>query len=148
MRAGFYALKGKDTLHFLERSRGRDISELLRKIREANAGYRVIVVLLDNFASHRSQAVRAEAQRLGIRLVYLPPYSLDFIEPIWRAIKRVVSTASVKGANQMRSLIQTHFQRLVQKLSFCWALITHFPRLERALFQLVRQDTINKSLIS
>ncbi|HIK36499.1 MAG TPA: transposase [Geminocystis sp. M7585_C2015_104] len=36
-----------------------------------------MVVILDNFASHRSSKVRERANALGIVLVYLPPYSPD-----------------------------------------------------------------------
>jgi len=38
--------------------------------------------------------VKAEAERLGIEIVFLPPYSLELnpIEYIWRSTKRVIST--------------------------------------------------------
>lgn len=126
--AGFYALKGKDVLHFMERSQSQNISEFLGKIREANAGSRVMIVVLDNFASHRSRAVRAEAERLRIRLVYLPPYSPDLnpIEQIWRVIRRGLSTILVKSEDAIREVIRLQFEHLVRRLSFCRAWIIRF----------------------
>lgn len=126
--AGFYALKGDDVLCFMERSRSQDICEVLGEIREANAEFKVIIALVDNFASHRSKAVQAEAKRLGICLVYLPPYSPDLnpIEQIWRVIRRELSTILVKSADEMQEIIRLQFEDLVQHLSFCRAWITHF----------------------
>lgn len=126
--AGFYALKGNDVLGFMERSRSEDICEVLREIRKANAKARVIVVFLDNFPSHRSRAVRAEAEQLGIRLVYFPPYSPDLnpIEQIWRMIRRELSSLLVKNVDELRQVIRSQFERLVQQLSFCRAWITRF----------------------
>jgi hypothetical protein len=50
------------------------------------------VVVLDNYAVHRSQAVAAALpglQAAGIELFYLPPYSPDLnpIEGLWRHVK-------------------------------------------------------------
>ncbi len=126
--AGFYALKGHDVMEFMERSRAMDVCEFLRKVKEANQEYRVIVVIWDNFASHRSKQVQAEAEKLGIHLVYLPPYSPDLnpIEQIWRVIRRELSTLLVKNVKQMQEIIRAHFERLVQRLTFCRAWITSF----------------------
>jgi len=125
---GFYALKGNDVLEFLERSKAEDVAAFLRRVREANRAYRVVVVIWDNFASHRSRQVRAEAERLGIHLVYLPPYSPDLnpIEQIWRVIKRKLSALLVKSLEEMKDQIRQHFQTLVRRLSFCRAWITHY----------------------
>lgn len=128
--AGFYALKGQDVLCFMEGSKSQDICKVLGEIRKANAEFKfkVIIVLVDNFASHRSKAVRAEAERLGIRLVYLPPYSPDLnpIEQIWRVIRRELSTILVKNTDEMQQVIRAQFEHLVQRLTFCRAWITYF----------------------
>ncbi len=96
---GFYALKGNDALNFLGRSKAEDIVAFLRQVKEMNRAYKVIVLVWDNFASHRSRQVRATADQLGLRLVYLLPYSPDLnpIEQIWRGIKRGLSTLLVKN---------------------------------------------------
>ena len=125
---GFYALKGEDVIHFMERSNADGICQFLQKVKEANRQYKVILIIWDNFSSHRSWKVREEAQRLGIRLVFLPPYSPDLnpIEQIWRGIKRVLSIKLLKGIEEMKEVIRSHFLILVRRLSFCRAWITYF----------------------
>ena len=53
---------------------------------------RRLVIVLDNYSVHKSQAVKealAELETANIALFYLPAYSpeLSDIEPIWRAVK-------------------------------------------------------------
>ena len=58
----------------------------------ANVG-KNIVMILDNFPSHKAKIARQYAEDFGINLVYLPPYSPDLnpTEFIWKSIKREVS---------------------------------------------------------
>lgn len=46
---------------------------------------RPLILVWDNVSYHRSKTVRDCAQQLGIQLVYLPPYSPDFmpVERLW-----------------------------------------------------------------
>ena len=46
-----------------------------------------------------------EAERLGIELVFLPPYSPDLnpIEYIWKSIKRIISTMFIRHIDDMRN---------------------------------------------
>ena len=57
------------------------VCRLLRKVRAANPG-QVLLLVLDNVRYQRTRRVRALARRLGIRLLFLPPYSpnLNLIE--------------------------------------------------------------------
>jgi hypothetical protein len=53
---------------------------------------RPLVIVLDNYSVHKSQAVKEALpalERAGITLFYLPSYSpeLSAIEPIWQAVK-------------------------------------------------------------
>ncbi len=68
---GFYSINGSSVIEFHENSRKEDICSFLEGIRNANPG-KPITMVLDNFASHRSGAVRKRALELGIRLVFLP----------------------------------------------------------------------------
>jgi hypothetical protein len=84
---------------------------------------RRLVIVLDNYSVHKSQAVKealAELEAANIELFYLPSYSpeLSDIEPIWRAVKghgmpyrtqtvlgaamRAVEEALTKKAEQLR----------------------------------------------
>ena len=72
---------------YLESSKAEPIAAFLEKVRKENGRYKAVVVVADNFPSHRSKLVREKAKDLGIYLVYLPSYSPDLnpIEHIWRA---------------------------------------------------------------
>jgi L-fucose isomerase-like protein len=40
----------------------------LEEIKEENRGYKAIIVMLDNFPSHRAETVKKRAEELGIYL--------------------------------------------------------------------------------
>jgi len=73
---GFYAIKGKSIVGFLERSKTENIMEFLEKIKDENKKYKAIVIVLDNFSSHRKK-LREKIEGFGIYFLYLPPYSPD-----------------------------------------------------------------------
>jgi len=85
---GYYSLNGKSVISFPENSRWESIISFIRKVRKNNPG-KAIIIVLDNLRSHKVEEVKAEAERLGIELVFLPPYSPDLnpIEYIWKSIK-------------------------------------------------------------
>jgi len=72
---GFYAIKGNSVSKFLEDSKAPSIAGFLNDIKVSNDAYRAIVIITDNFSSHKSVLVRQKAKELGIYLVYLPSYS-------------------------------------------------------------------------
>lgn len=71
---------------------GERTVQLLEKIRAANPGKRLLVVL-DNASYHHAATVMEAAARLEIELLYLPPYSpnLNLIERFWKFLKRKVA---------------------------------------------------------
>lgn len=73
------------------------ICELLRKIRGRCRRPKPITVVLDNARYQRTAAVREEAARLNIELLYLPPYSpnLNLIERVWKLVKKLALSARV-----------------------------------------------------
>ena len=89
--AGFYSLtpEGNDYITFMENSKKETIMDLLIDIREQNPE-EVIFLLIDNFPSHKADAVKDLAQELNIELCYLPAYSpqLQPIEKVWYKSKR------------------------------------------------------------
>jgi len=68
------------------------VCRLLRKLREANPG-KCLVVVLDNAKYNRARLVRKAAKRLRIELEYLPTYSpnLNLIERFWKFLKKTVA---------------------------------------------------------
>ena len=67
------------------------VCRLLRKVRAANPGKRLLLVL-DNARYQRAAVVQALAKRLRIRLLFLPPYSpnLNLIERFWKFLRKQV----------------------------------------------------------
>jgi len=116
---GFYAPGGESLVGFKERSRKEDVCEFLEEVRERNPDESILMVL-DNFASHRAEATRRKAEELGVRLVYLPPYSPDLnpIEQLWRGLKRVLSTAFYRTREGFLSRIEEAYLLLSEKASF------------------------------
>ena len=71
---------------------GEAIIDFFRKVRSAYASLNVIHIVLDGAGYHRSQEVVEEAEKLNIKLHYLPPYSpnLNPIERLWKVMNEYV----------------------------------------------------------
>jgi transposase len=67
------------------------VCRLLRKLRAANVGKRLLLVL-DNARYQRARIVQVLAKQLHIRLLFLPPYSpnLNLIERFWKFLRKQV----------------------------------------------------------
>lgn len=68
------------------------VAAVLKQIRQANPGKRLLVVL-DNAPYNHAPAVTEAAKALRIELLYLPTYSpnLNLIERFWKFLKRKVA---------------------------------------------------------
>jgi len=118
--AGFYPIKGNQVVKYLENSKQDEICNALEAIREVNKGYKAIVVVIDNFSSHKTEKVLLKAEELNIYLVFLPPYCPDLnpIEYIWKSIKRVISLKFIHNKKYMQEVFDDCFDELGKKLSF------------------------------
>ncbi len=67
---------------------GEAIIEFFKKVRTSYASMEVIHMVLDGAGYHRSKEVVDAAEKLGIKLHYLPPYSpnLNPIERLWKVM--------------------------------------------------------------
>ena len=73
---GFYALNGNSVYLDTDSHKQDDITSFLYEIRKQNPENDIIVIW-DNARVHWSRKVRVTAEKPGIKLVYLPPYSPD-----------------------------------------------------------------------
>ena len=110
---------GNSVIDFKDDSKKESVCEFLDEIRSKNPT-KTIVIILDNFRSHRANITVEFAKNNGIELVYLPPYSpeLNPIEFIWKRIKRVVSREFIVDLDHMRDIIRNEFQKCAAHLSF------------------------------
>ena len=117
---GFYALKGQSVQGFLADSSATAIAAFLDTVKAHNLGFQAIVIVWDNFSSHHAKAVEIAAEKLGIYLVFLPPYSPDLNpeEYLWKSLKRKVCAAYVKDVEAMKAVIQRGWQDLCKHLGF------------------------------
>lgn len=117
---GFYAIRGHSINDFLPNSKKESIRGFLEKIKEANCDYKAIIVILDNFSSHKAQEVKGCASENDIELVYLPSYSPDLnpIEFIWKTVKRFVSVDFIESLPHLREIISQAWIEHSKKCSF------------------------------
>lgn len=120
-------MNGKSVYSTKESSKKEDVSDFLYEIREKN-GMNRIVMILDNFRSHKSKMVMETAERLGITLVFLPPYSPDLnpIEFIWKSVKRYISSTFLMYKEELREIVETLFYIFSSSLSFAKSWIRKF----------------------
>lgn len=137
---GFYPIRGEAVKMFLEDSKAESIAAFFQEIRRANGRYKAVIVVIDNFASHRSKFVKEKAKELGIYLVYLPPYSPDLnpIEYIWRGIKRVLSVTFVKNLDGMKGMIADAWNELSKRASYARGWMERFLKGKQYYMELCR----------
>ena len=77
------------TVHNLTYLTAATVCELLRLLTGAYPG-QPLTLILDNARYQRCALVQQEAARLGIELLFLPPYSpnLNLIERLWKFVKK------------------------------------------------------------
>ena len=124
---GFYALNGNSVINFKEHSRKEDVCEFLTEIRSKNPTKNIILIL-DNFRSHRANFTMDFAEEISIKLIYLPPYSPDLnpIEFIWKCIKKVISKNFIVDVSHLKDIIYRSFQNFSSKMSFAKRWIEKF----------------------
>ena len=92
--AGSYSLtpNGNNDLYFMENSKKETIIECFKSLRRRNP-HGVILLIIDNYRGHTSNATKEAAIKLNIELCFLPPYSpqLQSIEKIWKDMNRFLS---------------------------------------------------------
>jgi transposase len=123
---GFYAINGNDAIMFLEDSKSEGIAEFLKEIRNTNQDAEYIIVVLDNFSSHKTELCQKIAREQGIYLVFLPPYSPDLnpIEFIWKSVRRIVSKYFIQSQKHLQDIILTAYSAYTESISFAFSWIS------------------------
>jgi putative transposase len=95
------------------------VIEFVEETRKRNAGKRMVMIL-DHFRTHTSWKTREAAEALGIKRVFLPPYSPDLnpIEFIGKRIKRELSAIILRCREEVGSFVESVFCELAASLSF------------------------------
>lgn len=124
---GFYAPFGKSIVGFRDDSKKESVCSFLQEVKANNPDDKILLIL-DNFPSHKAAATKAKALELSIDLIFLPPYSPDLnpIEQIWRGVKRGVSAAFIRSKNDFTTVIQNTYNQLSTQLSFAKGWLTKF----------------------
>ncbi|QIO20866.1 transposase [Haloarcula sp. JP-L23] len=105
---GFYALLGRSTLTFRERTTKESICVALEAIREQNPIGRILLIA-DNDGGHHAKLTQQWADELGIEFVFVPPSSPNFnaIEPLWKCLKRKISPEILRTKSISNSSLLT-----------------------------------------
>lgn len=80
----------KITVTFEETLNAITVLALFKKLRKVYAKSEKLYIICDNAGYYKTEAVKLEAERLNIELVFLPPYSpnLNLIERFWKFFKK------------------------------------------------------------
>ena len=116
---GFYAPYGTSVVEFMENSKKESVCSFLGEIRKSNPKAKILLIL-DNFPSHRAHITREKAGELDILLTYLPSHSPDLnpIEQLWRCLKREISLAFFRSIDEFLAVITNAYSHLSKRLSF------------------------------
>jgi transposase len=106
---------------FEERMQSSRFIHFLRELR--SDARKPILVVVDNGSYHTSKEVKTflktEAEGLGIRVAYLPPYSpeLNPDEQVWNQAKREIGKRVVKTKSELRKVVNRALQRIKDSVS-------------------------------
>ena len=97
------------------------------RIREENPGKNLLIIL-DNFRSHRANETVGFTLRAHIDLVYVPPVSpdLNLLKYIWKSIKRIVSAAFIQDLDHFKENIESSFKQYAVRPGYARKLIEKF----------------------
>jgi len=96
-----------------------NIITFLRKVRDTHASNHKTHLILDRAGYHTCQAVRDEAEKLNIKLHYLPPYSpnLNVIERLWKIMnEQVRNNQFFKSTQEFKDAIFHFFDKPIYQI--------------------------------
>ncbi len=96
---------------------GLMMQTFLGEVRKDYPTIKTIYIFLDNAKYNHSRLVRAEAKKLRIKLLFLPPYSpnLNLIERLWKFMKKqVTANRYYKTFTEFKQAIYDFFKHIDQ----------------------------------
>ena len=72
------------------------------------------IIIMDNMRTHHANAVTELAERLHIRILYLPPYSPDLnpIEKMWSKIKSILRKTKARTKEDLQKAVDYAFKKI------------------------------------
>ena len=123
---GFYAINGESVVDFKEDSKKESVCEFLEKIREKNPE-KTMVIILDNFRSHRGQERREEKRRSWNGSGSSTTSLLSRSEPDRRDLESYKEkTLPIQTLDELKKVILKSFYELTQRISFAEKWIEKF----------------------
>ena len=116
---GAYALspQSKDYLEFVDNQKSETVMKFFENLRKENPTG-VILLLIDNYSSHKTDLVKEKAKELNIELCYLPTYSpqLQPIEKVWKANKREIASFKLNSVKDYKDLNKDERKEKLMKI--------------------------------
>ncbi len=93
-----------------------EVCEMLEKVSKEYEG-KITYLVLDNARYQKCKAVQALANKLSIRLVYIPPYSpnLNLIERLWKFVKGEFRTRYYDNFSLFKETINSIIESTTQE---------------------------------
>lgn len=111
--------------------------ELYQKVLEKNSDADIIYIITDNARYYRNRELMEWLETTKIKPVFLPPYSPNLIERLWKFMrKKVINTCFYRTKEKFRQAILQFFENIDQ----------YKPELETLLtlkFRLAKSQSIS-----
>ena len=80
------------------------------------------VVVMDNLSAHKRPVVRELIERVGARVLFLPPYSPDFnpIEPSWSKFKAILRALAARTTEALLDGVRTALRAITPRDARGW----------------------------
>ena len=80
----------------------------------------IILMLIDNYPSHKTDEVLEKAKELDLELCFLPTYSpqLQPEEKIWKSIKRLITMQKITQMHNYKKLKKTEREEILKDLVY------------------------------
>jgi transposase len=83
------------------------------------------IIILDNFSTHKTAKVKAALEKIGLTILYLPPYSPDLnpVEHAWSKLKSILKSIKARTRDELDAAVA----KAIRSISNfdAWGYISH-----------------------